>query len=180
MALRRAVVGGLVGWGRATAGLAALGASGCGGTSVQHVSDGGTGGGGTGGSHGGTGGTGQGGAGQGGTGSHGTPCATVGSFAGPEFVAWNVSPDSSCEGMEIFCYEPSDAALSTCLDPEPGGPSGDASPPAPSTTPGCPNVRIVCNTQIGCCESTYTLIAGPERAETPPCCYLAQPGFHPR
>ena len=168
-------MGGLVGCALAGASLAGLGASGCGGTSVEHVSNGGTGG--SGGSHSGTGGTGQ-----GGTGSHGTPCTTVGSFAGPEYVAWNVSPDMSCEGMEVICYQPSDPALNTCLDggiPEPGMPSGDSSPPAPST-PGCPNVRGICNTQVGCCESTYTLIAGPELAETPPCCYLAQPGFLPR
>ena len=99
MAFRRALGAGLLGLGVAVASLAALGASGCGGSSVRHVSDGGSGGGGHGGS------------GSGGTGSRGAPCLSVGRFAGPEYVDWNVSPDMSCEGMEIFCYQPSDPAL---------------------------------------------------------------------
>jgi hypothetical protein len=163
MAFRRVLGAGLLGLGLAATSLAAVGTGGCGGSSVESVSDGGSGG--------------------GGTRSSGAHCTTVGSYAGPEYVDWNVSPDMSCEGMETFCYE-SEPPLNTCQDggvPEPGQPPLDA--PAPPKV-GCPNVRVLCSTEIGCCESVYTLIAGPkvtfDAPGTLPCCYLAQPGLHSR
>jgi len=182
MAFRRALGAGLLGLGLSLASLAAVGASGCGGSSVQHVSDGGTGGGGTG-----YGGSGSAGTGTGGTGSSGAPCLSVGQFAGAEYVDWNVSPDLSCAGMTVFCYAPSDPVLNTCLDGGVPEPSIDASSSAPAPAPpqfDCPNVRVLCSTVLGCCESIDTLVAGPrvtfDDLKALPCCYLAQPGFHSR
>ena len=185
MVFRARFAAGLLGWGLAVAGLGALGASGCGGTSVEHVSDGGT-------SSGqGGGGQGGGGASTGGTASGGTDssglanCDTASQFAGPEYVDWNVSPDLSCAGLDVVCYQANAPSLSTCLDggvPEPGRPAGDAAPPA-GPLYGCPNVRALCSTQIGCCEGSSTLVAGPSIGFNDPgsvCCYLAQPGFLPR
>jgi len=160
MVFRSRFVAGLLGWGLGVAGLGALGASGCGGTSVKHLGDG------------------AGGAGSGGTGGRNLPsCGTVSEFAGPEYVDWNVSPDQSCKKMEVRCFEAAHPLLDTCLDggvPEPGSPGGDVAPPAPPKD-GCPNVRTLCSTQIGCCEVIYTFIAGPQVDPQEPgagCCYL--------
>jgi hypothetical protein len=181
MAFRGPFAAGLIVLGVAVASLGALGASGCGGTSVEHVGGGGTGGGGHGGSGGSTAGTASAGTG----GSAGAPCTTVGSYAGPEYVDWTLSPDLSCEGMEVFCYDVSEPVLGTCIDGgiDPPGTTGHVAPPAPPKFD-CPNVRTLCSKQIGCCESIYTFVAGPQvrfdAPNTPPCCYLAQPGFNPR